>query len=157
MFNIGDFIVYKRDVCKVIDIKEIKGYKYYTLESLSDSSLRISLPVDTDAIRSIINPVDAVSIIENVNNIELCNATNDKALEQIYKKLLISDNCMDLVKVIKTTYLRNKKRSNSGKKIGSMDSFYYEQACKKLFQELTISLNLSEDKVADYLISSINK
>lgn len=157
MYKINDYVVYKRDVCIVSDIKTLRGNLYYMISPIDDSSLKISLPVDSDMIRPIISPEDAVKMIENVSDIPVISTTNDKALEQAYKKYIISDSCIDLIRIIKTTYLRNKKRSDTGKKLGSVDSYYYEEAEKKLYNELSLSLRLTKEQVKEYLISSINK
>lgn len=42
MFNINDYVVYKKDVCKVIDIKNIKDIDYYVLVPVCGNSLKIS-------------------------------------------------------------------------------------------------------------------
>ena len=50
MYKVGDYIVYKRDVCKVKEIKE-KYYNntdYYVLNPISDLSLKINVPVNND-------------------------------------------------------------------------------------------------------------
>ena len=37
MFKIDDYIIYKGDVSKVADIKEIRGNKYYMIDLINDS------------------------------------------------------------------------------------------------------------------------
>lgn len=157
MYKINDYIVYKRDICKISEIKQIRGIDYYIVSPVIDDSLKISLPVDSELIRSVINPEEAVIMIENIKDIPILSATNDKALENIYKKLIISDSCKDLISVIKTTYLRNKNRTDTGKKRGSVDSYYFEEAEKKLYAEFSIALGLSVEQVREYIINSINK
>ena len=119
--------------------------------------MKISLPSSSDLIRTVIKPEDAVMMIENIRDIPILTATNDKALENIYKKLIISDSCEDLISVIKTTYLRNKNRIDTGKKCGSVDSYYFEEAEKKLYAEFSVALGLSIEQVREYIINSINK
>lgn len=157
MYKIGDYIVYKRDICKISEIKQIRGVDYYIVSPLIDESLKISLPSSSDLIRTVIKPEDAVMMIENIRDISILTATNDKALENIYKKLIISDSCEDLMSVIKTTYLRNKNRIDTGKKCGSVDSYYFEEAEKKLYAEFSVALGLSIEQVREYIINSINK
>lgn len=157
MYKIGDYIVYKRDICKISEIKQIRGVDYYIVSPVIDESLKVSLPVSSDLIRTVIKPEEAVSIIEHIDEITILTATNDKALENIYKKLIISDSCIDLISVIKTTYLRNKNRIDNGKKCGSVDTYFFEEAEKKLYTEFSLALGLSVDQVREYIINSINK
>lgn len=157
MFKVNDYIIYKSDVCLINEIKEIHNLDYYVITPINDSSLKINLPSDSKFIRPIISYEEAIKIIDNIPNVEVVDASNDKALEQIYKKLLMSDNLNDLVIVIKTTYLRNKKRLDGGKKIGSVDSYYYEEGIKKLFSELSITLKLDEDKIESIFFEQMNK
>lgn len=154
MFKIDDYIIYKGDVSKVSGIKEIRGNKYYMIDLINDSSLKINLPADSKFIRPIIKCEDALKLIDEIPNMEV---VNDKALEQTYKKLLSSDSVSDLLVILKTTYLRNKKRSDSGKKCGSIDTYYYDETVKKLFLELSISLKLDTNTIENILIEQINK
>ena len=157
MFKIDDYIIYKGDVSKVADIKEIRGNKYYMIDLINDSSLKINLPADSKFIRPVIKCDDALKLIDEIPNMEVVHATNDKALEQTYKKLLSSDSVSDLLVILKTTYLRNKKRSDNGKKCGSIDTYYYDETVKKLFLELSISLKLDMNTIENILIEQINK
>ena len=43
----------------------------------------------------------------------------------------------DLIKIIKTTYLRNKERIDNNKKIGGTDDEYFKQAEKYLYNEFS--------------------
>lgn len=157
MFKINDYVIYKSDVCLINDIKKIHDLDYYVITPINDSSLKINLPIDSKFIRAIISYEDAIKIIDNIPNVQVVDASNDKALEQIYKKLLMSDDLNDLVVVVKTTYLRNKNRLDKGKKNGSVDTFYYEEGIKKLFSELSITLKLDEDKIESIFFEQMNK
>lgn len=65
MYNIGDFVVYKRDVCKIKEIKTINNKNYYVIVPVTDESLTINVPVEgiTD-IRNIISKDEVDSLIK---------------------------------------------------------------------------------------------
>ena len=42
MFKINDYVVYKRNVCQIIGIKD---EKYYTLRLIDDNTLKLSVPI----------------------------------------------------------------------------------------------------------------
>lgn len=159
MYKVGDYIVYKRDVCKVKEIKE-KYYNntdYYVLNPICDDSLKINVPVDNDKLlRSLITEEEVKLIIKNIPNIDIIDE-DDRMLETIYKDLLKSENHEDLIKIIKTTYLRNKDRVDNNKKISEKDNTYFNLAERYLYTEFSVVLNKSFDDTRDYVISEVEK
>ena len=156
MFQVGDYIVYKRNVCQIKEIKKnyMNNLDYYILIPNLDNSLQIQIPVTTNVIRELISKEEIEKIIEDIPNIERIN-TEDKNLEQEYKKLLNSGSQRDLVKIIKTTYLRNQERLENKKKIGDKDSRYFEEAEKDLYDEFATVLGLSIEETKDYVINKV--
>lgn len=102
MYKIDDYVVYKRDVCKIRDIKDSN----YVLNPIDDQTLTITIPQSNNLIREIISKKESEGLIKKIPNIDIIKV-NDKLLENEYKNLLNSGKLEDLVKIIKTTYLRN--------------------------------------------------
>ena len=158
MFKINDYVVYKRDVCQ---IRGIKDEKYYTLRLIDDNTLKLSVPITNDFgyLRSIISKEEAINLINDIVNVEVIN-NNNRLIENTYKELIRSNKLLDLVKIIKTTYLRNDNRLKNNKKISDKDNFYFDKAEKYLYNELSISLNMNYEEVKKYVfdtVSSIKK
>lgn len=61
--------------------------------------------------------------------------------------MLLTHDKENLIKIIKTSYLRNEKRINSNKKISAKDDIYLKKAEELLYRELSYSLNMSFDDV----------
>ena len=158
MYNVNDYLVYKNDVCKVKEIKKayIKDIDYYFLCPKEDESLIIKVPVSNKEIRNIISKEEALNLIDKIKNITELDI-NDKNLENQYKDLMINHNLEDIIKVIKTTYLRNKKREDEGKKIGEKDNLYFVKAENRLYDELSISLNMTSKEVKNFIIQKFEK
>lgn len=158
MYKINDYIIYKREVCKINDIlpKFFKDNDYYLLSPLSDDTLTIKVPVNNKEIRSLIAKKDIDKIINDIPNIEPVNS-DTKSLEGIYKDLLSSGSHTDLIKIIKTTYLRNKERIDNNKKTTDKDNYYFNLAEKYLYQEFQIVLNLTYDEAKEYVINKVAK
>ena len=154
MFNIGNFIVYKKDVCKIVDIKN----EYYVLVPITDNSLKINVPISNkfNYLRNLINKDDVMKIIEKIPNIEIIE-TNDKLIENKYKELINSGKHEDLIKIIKTTYLRKKERLDHNKKIGDKDNTYFNLAEKYLYNEFAIVLGMNYDDTKNYVIEQVSK
>lgn len=152
MYKIGDYIVYKRDVCKIKDIKDSN----YVLNPIDDETLTIRLPQSNNLIRQIISKKESEELIKKIPNIDIIKV-NDKLLENEYKNLLNSGKLEDLVKIIKTTYLRNEDRINNRKKIGEKEDNYFKKSEKLLYNEISISLNLSYEETKKYIKERVEK
>ena len=121
-----------------------------------DESLIIKVPVSNKEIRNIISKKEALNLIDKIKNIPELDI-NDKNLENQYKDLMNNHNLEDIIKVIKTTYLRNKKREDEGKKIGEKDNLYFVKAENRLYDELSISLNMTSKEVKNFIIQKFEK
>lgn len=158
MYSLNDYIIYNKDVCKIIEIKE-KFYNnsdYYVLNSISDLSLKIQVPTNSDKIRSIITKKELDNIIKSIPNIDVIKE-NDRLIENSYKTLMQSGTHEDLIKIIKTTYLRNKKRTDENKKISEIDDSYFRNAEKYLYNEFSIVLEKTFEETKEYVIKEILK
>ncbi len=157
MYKVNDYVVYKKDVCKITDIKEKKGELYYNLVPISDNSLKIDLPVNNESvfIRNLISKKEVDNIIKQMPDIPILTSINNM-LENNYKELLRDGSFQSLVKIIKTAYLRNKEREENNKKKSDRDMYYLGLAEKYLYTEFSIVLGLSLDETREYIISKIN-
>ena len=158
MFKLNEYVVYKKDVCIVKEIKKnyFHNKDYYILEPINDKSLKINIPTDNKDLRNLITKEELTKIINKIPKVNIIT-TNDKLIEMEYKELLKSNNLLDLVKIIKTSYLRNKKRLDNNKKVGEKDQNYFELAEKYLYTEFSIVLNLTYNDTKKYIIDEIAK
>lgn len=143
MKQVGDYIVHRKDVCRIADIKKnhFNNIDYYLLIPIDDESLHIDVPVDNRMgyLRDLISKEEVATIIEKIPNIDLI-VSDEKRLESEYKNLLNEGTHENLVKIIKTTYLRNKDRIDNKKKISDKDNHYFELAEKYLYNEFSVVL-----------------
>lgn len=156
MFKVGDYVVYRKDVCVVNEINE-KLYRdkgYYQLIPVNDESLKLDVPVSNNNIRSLISRDDINEIINSIPDIDVLE-DNDKYIENEYKNLMLSGSHRDLIKIIKTTYLRNKKRLDNKKKVTDKDNNYFHMAEKYLYTEFSIVLGLSYEDTKKYVIDKV--
>ena len=161
MYKKNDYLVYKKDVCKVKEIKKNKlnGLDYYILVPIDDDSLIIDVPTDNRMgyIKDIITKEEAEKLINSIPQIEPLSNIEDKYIENRYKNLLYNGTREDLIKIIKTTYLRNEERIKNKKRISDKDFNYFNKAEKYLYNELSIALNMSFDETKDYIISKVKE
>lgn len=161
MYKINDYVVYKHDVCKINNIKENKknGILYYVMTPIDDETLIIDIPIENknNYLRNIISKEDAEKLISNILNIKPIENINDKNIDSIYKELLSECKHENLIKIIKTTYLRNENRLNNKKKISEKDDIFFKLAEKYLYNELSISLNKSVDEIKEYIFEKVGE
>ena len=152
------YIIYKKSVCRIIDKldKYYNDIDYYLLSPISDNTLTIKIPVNNKDIRELISREEVEKLIENIPNIEPIIEKSIK-LENIYKELLASNKHEDLIRVIKTTYLRNKERLDNNKKTTDKDSYYFNLAEEYLYNEFMIVLNMSYDDTKKYIIDRLER
>lgn len=158
MYNIGDIVIYQKKVCKIKDIKEkyFNNLDYYILEPTDDTSLKLNVPTNSELIRNIITKEDVDNIIHNITSINTINV-DEKNIEFEYRKLLNNATHEDLIKIIKTTYLRNQNRINNKRKISDKDKTYFELAEKYLYTEFAAALNMNYDDTKNYVIENVKK
>lgn len=158
MYNKGDLLVYKKEVCEVDEVKTKyhKDMDYYILAPITDKSLKIQIPTNSNAIRNLITKERLEEIIKSIPSIEIIK-TESKNLENNYKQLMQNGTHEDLIKIIKTTYLRNKERLDNNKKITDKDNYYFNQAENYLYNEFSKVLGLSYEETKQYIINEVTK
>lgn len=161
MYKKGQYVVYRHDVCLIKDIKEnkVKKATYYVMSPLDDKSLTIDFPTEDkmNLLRNVISTNEAKELIKKIPEISPLEDINEKNIESKYKEMLKTGSYEDLIKIIKTTYLRNEDRINNKKKISEKDDNFFKLAEKYLYNELSVSLNMSVEEVKDYIFEVVNK
>lgn len=158
MFDVGNYVVYRKNVCKIKEInkKKFNNEDYYTLIPVNDTSLKIEIPISNKNgyIRNLITLDEIDELIKKIPEIDIIKE-NDKLIENEYKKLMLSGTFEDLIKIIKTTYLRNKERLDKNKKVGDRDERYFEEAEMCLYTEFSIVLNKNYNDTKEYIINKV--
>lgn len=158
MFHIGDYVLYKRELCVVKAKKENyhMGKDYYVLSSVNDPSLSIEVPTDNanGFLRNVMTEEEAHELIDKIPYIVPIVA-EERQLESEYRTLLRSNQYEDLIKIIKTTYLRNEAKKHAGKKEAEKDASYFRKAENYLYSELAVALHMSYEDVKQYVIEQV--
>lgn len=156
MYKEKDKLVYKKEVCQVLEVNKsfINNIDYYTLAPIDDNSLKIQIPTNSNSIRNLVSKEDIELIIAKIPFIDIIKC-DSKNLENEYKKLMQDGTHENLIKIIKTTYLRNKERMDNNKKTTDKDNYYFNQAEKYLYNEFSQVLNLTYDQTKEYIINKL--
>ena len=157
MHNVGEYVVYRKEVCEIVGIKEkVFGDKnYYVLVPANDKSLKLQVPIeDNPYLRDLVSKEEIEKIIEMIPEIEIINIS-EKLIENEYKRLMNSGSFEDLIKIIKTTYLRNKNRLENNRKKSEKDEQYFDKSEKFLYTEFSIVLNKNYDETKEYIVNKV--
>ncbi len=160
MFEKGGYIVYgTTGVCLVEEITGMKmkgasGEKlYYVLRPCFQKGNTIFTPVDNSkiAMRAVMNKAEAESLVERIPEIEELTETDDKERERLYKEAIKSGKPGEWIRIIKTSYLRSRKREAEGKRATTVDDRYFHTAEEHLYAELAVVLGMEKDDVRQYI------
>lgn len=159
MFQENDYVIYKKDVCQIKEIKEDDRLgTCYILSLLNDPSLKITLckEKNENLLRKLMSKEEIEGFIKEIPNIESIKGET-KLIEQEYRKLFRSEDLKDLVKVIKTAYERNEERLKNNKKVSEKDMHYFEKAEKCLYQEFSVVLGIPYEDAKNYVINKVKE
>lgn len=160
MFQVNDVVIYgHHGVCEITNVGTLKmpmadqEKLYYTLRPVYHKESSVYAPVENRKIvmRSVITKEEAENLIQNIPRIETVWIVNEKAREVQFKEAMQTCDCEELVKIIKTLYLRKQQRLGSGKKVTVVDEKYFRQAEDKLYEELAYALGMEKKQVGTYI------
>lgn len=164
MFSIGDYIVYgTKGVCLVTDVTTMnldgvpKDTKYYILQPWNQSGSRIFVSVENKKtlMRKTLSKTEADELIDEIPCIDEIWVDGDKLREEKYKECLRSCDCRELVRIIKTLFLRKEERLKAGKKITTTDERYLRLAEEHLYSELSLALEIPVEHMRQYITDRV--
>ena len=68
-----------------------------------------------------------------------------------YKECIRSCECRELIRIIKTIYIRKKERLSQGKKVTAVDERYLRLAEENLYSELSLLLGIPKNRMEHYI------
>jgi len=164
MYQVGALIIYGSEgVCRVEQVGPLemrgaqKGVEYYTLSPLYRAG-RIFAPVDTTVhTRPIMSREEADALIDQIPKVpaEVYENTNPRMLNEHYQSCLKSYDCMDLVRLIRSIYVKGRTAARRGRRLGQVDERSLKRAQEMLHGELAASLDIPVDQVKDYISARV--
>ncbi len=165
MFSVGEYIIYGNSgVCIVDSVGKLdmsgmpKDKDYYTLSPLYSKGSKVFTPVDNDKIvmRPVLGKQEALELIDGMAQTEVLWIPDEKKRENEYKDAIRTCAPDQMVRIIKTIYIRIQSRMAEGKKITASDEKYFHNAEEKLYGELAVALDMEKDKVKEYVVDRVN-
>ena len=162
MYEINDVVVYRRDVCRIVNTEtsEMTGEKCYVLEPYEACSglRRMQVPVSNRGghLRSLSTEKEIRDLMARIPTLEMLE-NKPANMKSQYVALLKTDELDDLIRIIKTSYYRNKERLDNHKKLASIDGEYLQKAEKYLFSEFAVALGKTYEECREDFITEIRK
>ena len=167
MFRVGDTVVCgSNGVCQVEEIGPLTSMgktaanrgDFYTLRPYYDNGGRIYLPVDSDRVvmRYTLSKEEVNELMAEAGNLDQINISDEKQRENEYKNAVNSSDPRTLIRIIKTMHYRRKARIESGKKSTAIDEKYFRIAQQRLYDELSLALNIDREDAKECIQSFLD-
>ena len=163
MYQVGELIIYgKTGVCEVTEITlDAAGSAAgYVLNPLYRNS-SISIPADNPKVftRPVISRDEAMALIHALPALEaepyVCRNLNQ--LRTYYMERLNCRSCLELARLAKSLYLKQKQAEAQKKKFGSVDERFLREAENLLFGEMAVALGIERDEVQKFIANCLDQ
>lgn len=167
MFQKGELVIYGNDgICRIEEIgipvgtpMEHNGRTYYMLAPVFGSGM-IYAPLDTKVfMRPILTKEQAERMIRQIPEIqeESFLGQDVRSLGEKYKGFLDTHRCEDLIRLIKTVYIKEKKMEENGKKLAKTEQEFSRLAKELLHREFSLALEMPYEDISAYIIKKIEE
>ena len=160
MYNVGDMVMYGAfGICKVtaIEKRDFTGeeQEYYILKHTSSEKNTFYVPLSNESALSnmhyVCSKAEVDELISHMNSEGLIWIDNDIKRKEEYSRIIKDADKHEIIRLIKTLYLRRKELAESGKKLRSTDENYLSLAENMLFEEFAYALDIDKSEVVEYI------
>ena len=160
MYKVNDMVMYGSfGICKVtaIEKRDLTGeeQEYYILKHINSEKNIFYVPTNNDTALSKMHPIcskaEVDELISHMNSEGLIWIDNDIKRKEEYSRIIKDADKREIIRLIKTLYLRRKELAESGKKLRSTDENYLSLAENMLFEEFAYALDIDKSEVVEYI------
>jgi CarD family transcriptional regulator len=164
MYEVSDTVLYGvQGVCKIAEISEKdlsgKPIEYYVLKPIDDSKSTIFVPVNSESASAKMRPVMSVeqiyTLIETMPEATPIWIDEEVARRSRYQEILSGGDRMELIRLIKTLYLRQQTRESKSGGLHLSDKQCLKDAEKMLHGEIAHVLNMQREQVLPFILERI--
>ena len=163
MYKKGDYVNYGANgVCKIEEITKEpfdgapKNGTYYVLFVVNTGS-KMYVPIERgDSImRKIMNRDEAETLIKSITDITPLVIDEQKKAENVYKEIIRSNDCVELIRLIKYIHFKKEERMEQNKQITTTDRKYMKIAEDALYLELGTVLGIKKCDVLPFILKEV--
>lgn len=166
MFQVNDTVVYGSDgICVIEEIAartfDHKTQEYYVLRPLYGNQSTIFVPTQNEKLcgkmRQLLSAEEIHAMIRALPGAETVWIENEALRKQTYAQILRSGNRKDLMRLLKTLHLHQRKLRNSGKKFHASDERFMKEAERVLYGEFAHVLHLEPAQVEPFILRELDE
>ena len=101
--------------------------------------------------RPVCSKADVDDLIAHMNAEKPIWIANDVKRKEEYNRIIKDGDKQEIIRLIKTLYLRRKEVESTGKKLHSSDLNFLSTAENMLFEEFAYALGIERDEVIAYI------
>ncbi len=161
-----DVVVYgKNGICKITEIKKMKFDKaqereYYVLTPLNDKHATLFVPLDSQVlcsrIRKAMSKDEIDAILDSSKNGSICWIEDKKQRNEAFRGIISSGDQRQMLLLAQCLYLKKTEKEAAGRKLWASDEALLSTLEKMISQEISWSLNISQDQVGVYIRNRLN-
>ncbi len=163
MLQPGQKVMYGNyGVCQVTEVdaqmEGIENHRYYILESNSDRKGRVFLPMDhEELVRPLMTREEVLALIDNSDSIEVdqFRDSNQRCMEDHFKKLLKTKDQACALQVAKTMHIRIKEQTDRGASPSSTYMRLLDLAEQQIEGEFAEVLDIPRDEVRAFIADRV--
>jgi CarD family transcriptional regulator len=164
MYKAGDMVMYGSfGICKITAIEKLdftgEEQEYYILKHGSSDKNTFYVPTHSKAalckMHRICSRSEVDALISHMNEAELIWIDNDIKRKEAYSRIIKDADRHEIIRLIKTLYLRRKELAGIGKKLRSADENFLAAAENMLFEEFAYALEIDRNEVVTYIENHI--
>ncbi len=164
MFKINEYVIYNSmGVYQIVDVKKERDFtgnetEYYVLKPAYGNNLTIKTPVNNprNKMRTTLSKEGVLSLIESMPQKETYWINDDRQRNESFKAALRTGDSEQWVKLIKSIYLEQHRKSGQGKKLARTDEDIMKAAEKNLYEEFAVALGIPPDEVVSYIMEHVS-
>lgn len=165
MYHINNSVLYGTEgVCIISEIeeKEMGGehQQYYVLKPVYRSESTIYVPVNseklTSKMRRVLSADEVYELIKTMPEEGTIWIDNKTDRQEKYKRILLSGDRTELIRLIKTLYLRQQAQKEMGKKLYVADENMMKDAERILYEEFAHVLDIEREQVFPMILEQID-
>lgn len=159
MYQINCVVVYGlHGVCRIADIteKDFSGQEeiYYILKPIFDDRSTFFVPVKNESahkLRPLLSSDEVKSLINSIARQDVIGIDDEKHRKDAYKKIIEGGDRCEMMRLIKTLYLRKIEQQKAGKKQHIIDEHFMKEAETILFDEFAYVLEIEKEDIIPYI------
>lgn len=160
MFRVNDLVLYGSDgICRITEITKRlfreKTVEYYVLKPVYNKNATLFVPTENEQLTAKMRPAltkeEIRTIIQDMPESEIVWIEDEAERKLRYREILSSGNSHELVKLIKTLYIRQQQQKAIGKKLHMADERFFREAEKLLYNEFAVVLDIPQEEVLPYI------